>query len=378
MKHIKIIIGLTLLIFSPLTAFALTATWQATSTDKGYIAPTAINGNVPYLSFPFASTTATSTMAGINLPSGGCFAINGSCLSTGGGGSGTVGSGTTGQFPFYNANGTALTATSSIFVTQAGNVGISNSAPTTLFQVGGTNDGNLRFVQSGGQTGEIQLYYLNESVPRISLGRDMIANGIDGFILKSTSGGTIANSGVGLGSAVAGSLDFYTSNGTALTDRGELNSSGNFGIGTTTPTARFVSVAASTTAGTVANAYQGIVAITAGLENTVTKLFQEIDQWGDLIVSGDAPTLTSCTGGSVGSNSNQRAGSITIGTGLTSCGVLFAHPYPSGVSVHVFLNEDSGTILGFDAQSISTTGFTITAASVATADVVSYTVVASQ
>lgn len=153
---------------------------------------------------------------------------------------------------------------------------------------------------------------------------------------------------------------------------------GFVGIGTTTPSAKFVSVAASTTAGTTQTAYTGVVSIIAGLENTNVKLFETIDQWGGITASGDAPTLTACTGGSVNSNSNQRAGAITIGTGLTSCGVLFAHPYASGSTVHVFLNEDSGTLIGFGAQSVSTTGFTIAAASVATGDVVSYTVIATQ
>lgn len=57
----------------------------------------------------------------------GCAAVgaNGSLYSIGspcGSGSGTVGSGTQGQFPFYNSSGTTLTATSSLFVDQAGNI----------------------------------------------------------------------------------------------------------------------------------------------------------------------------------------------------------------------------------------------------------------
>lgn len=184
----------------------------------------------------------------------------------------------------------------------------------------------------------------------------------------------IGDTGTGMGQfgLGAGSVSIANSGVTTLT----TNSSHNFGVGTTTPTTKLSIEAASSTV--ASTGYAGLVDIISGLENTTLKLFEEIDQWGDLIVSGDAPSLTSCTGGTVNSPSDQRAGSITMGTGLTSCGVLFAHPYPSGSTVHVFLNEDSGTILGFDAQSISTAGFTITAASVATADVVSYTVVATQ
>jgi len=58
-------------------------------------------------------------------------ALNGLILAatSTGSGSGTVGSGTTGQFPFYNANGTTLTATSSIYITQSGNIGIATTSP---------------------------------------------------------------------------------------------------------------------------------------------------------------------------------------------------------------------------------------------------------
>ena len=47
----------------------------------------------------------------------------------GGGGSGTVSSGTQGQFAFYNAAGTTLTATSSLFLAQSGNIGIGTTTP---------------------------------------------------------------------------------------------------------------------------------------------------------------------------------------------------------------------------------------------------------
>ncbi|MDB5244335.1 MAG: hypothetical protein JWN18_205, partial [Parcubacteria group bacterium] len=82
------------------------------------------------------STTATSTFgSGINILTG-CFAVNGTCVSGGGaGGSGTVGSGTTGQFPYYAANGTTLSATSTLFLALSGNVGIGTTSPDSKFHV---------------------------------------------------------------------------------------------------------------------------------------------------------------------------------------------------------------------------------------------------
>jgi hypothetical protein len=91
-------------------------------------------------------TTATTSLygtGGINI-SGGCFAVNGTCIA-GGGGSGTVSSATQGQFAFYNANGTTVSGTSTLFASQAGNVGVGTSSPLAKFSVqgGGTGTGFL-------------------------------------------------------------------------------------------------------------------------------------------------------------------------------------------------------------------------------------------
>lgn len=77
------------------------------------------------------STTASN---GFNITSG-CYAVGNICL---GSGSGTVGAGTTGQFPYYAANGTTLTATSSIFVATSQNVGIATTTPLATLAVGGS------------------------------------------------------------------------------------------------------------------------------------------------------------------------------------------------------------------------------------------------
>jgi hypothetical protein len=130
--------------------------------------------------------------------------------------------------------------------------------------------------------------------------------------------------------------------------------SGNSGFGTTTPTAALVSVAASTTAQTVENGYQGQVSIIAGLENTVTKLFQEIDQWGHVITSGDTPTVSGGTSTIAG---NDRNGTISAaGVALTSVTVTFAHPYPTAPDC---VESDNSTALTADISSISATGFTV-------------------
>jgi hypothetical protein len=101
-------------------------------------------GNTNGINFSTATSTF-STTGGINLTSG-CFAVNGTCITGGGGGgSGTVNSGTTGQFPYYAANGTTLTATSTLFLTTSGNIGIGTSSPVNTFEVASNSAGIAKF-----------------------------------------------------------------------------------------------------------------------------------------------------------------------------------------------------------------------------------------
>lgn len=79
-----------------------------------------------------------ATAAGTFLAADGSGNIIATTTPSGGGGSGTVGTGLQGQFPFYNANGTTLTATSTLFLTQGGSVGVGITNPGAAFEVQGT------------------------------------------------------------------------------------------------------------------------------------------------------------------------------------------------------------------------------------------------
>ncbi len=70
----------------------------------------------------------------------GCVSSNsGTLYSTGiDCGTGNVGSGLTGQFPYYAANGTTLSATSSLFLATNGNVGVGTTTPDSTLDVNGT------------------------------------------------------------------------------------------------------------------------------------------------------------------------------------------------------------------------------------------------
>ena len=94
------------------------------------------------------SATSTSNV-GLNL-SGGCFAVNGSCVG-GGSGSGDVGSGTIGQLPYYAANGTTLTATSTLFLSTTESLGIGTSSPLAKADIYGnlSISGPSRYINFG-------------------------------------------------------------------------------------------------------------------------------------------------------------------------------------------------------------------------------------
>src|SRR6202030_3487167 len=79
--------------------------------------------------------------------------------------------GTTGQLPFYAANGTTLTATSSLFLSQAGNVGIGTTSPVAKFSVSGgdtrlketTDSPTALVVENAAGTSTLQVSTLNSS-----------------------------------------------------------------------------------------------------------------------------------------------------------------------------------------------------------------------
>ena len=85
--------------------------------------------------FRLTSATATSTAAnGIDLSSG-CFAINGVCVSGGGGGTGTVSGGTVNRLAYYTAGTTVSSANFLAVDTTYSRLGIGTTSPNWDLQV---------------------------------------------------------------------------------------------------------------------------------------------------------------------------------------------------------------------------------------------------
>ncbi len=135
--------------------------------------------------------------------SAGCgqFSSNGTLTSTGiacgsGGGSGTVNSGTTGQFPYYAANGTTLTATSTLFIDTAGNVGVGTSTPIATLTIQPPIAGRMAFyvatstgdsvLETDGKTGFTGIG-TTTAFAQLSVNPNALGSGIPEFVVGSST-----------------------------------------------------------------------------------------------------------------------------------------------------------------------------------------------
>ncbi|HUY62269.1 MAG TPA: helix-turn-helix domain-containing protein, partial [Candidatus Paceibacterota bacterium] len=168
--------------------------------------------------------TATTTFGGpINVS--GTIYVNGSPLA--GGGSGIVNSGSTGQIPYYAANGPAVSATSSLFIAPSGNVGIGTTSPSQRLSVKG----------NGLFSGSISAnsLALTNALPVASGGTGTSTAPAYGDVLLGNSAGgydLVATSSLGISGGSG--TNYWTLSGGNLYD----NSGTNIGIGTTSPFAK--------------------------------------------------------------------------------------------------------------------------------------------
>lgn len=206
---------------------------------------------------PFAAATiptslATSTLYG--AASTGGFVLQWSNAAGGlvlaatstGSGSGTVGSGTTGQFPFYNADGTTLTATSSIFILPTGQIGVGTLTPTAVnanakVTVAGTGSQDYIASTTDNTTLSDAIYNAYAPGSRVFIGAHgtnqvstqygITVGGYGEFAAIDSSFGT--SNGLLIGTRTTAKPIIF---GTNSLERVRIDSTGNVGIGSTSPT----------------------------------------------------------------------------------------------------------------------------------------------
>src|ERR1700675_1009130 len=171
-------------------------TAPATASIPQYVAA---DGNS---AFPYAAENSINNLSNVTIT--GATITNSSVNGGGGSGSGTVDSGTQGEFAFYDAPGTKLTATSSIFLAQSGDV-----------LIGATNDN---------YNSALSIYSTSTDGLTIDVNAADGANSID-----------FATAGQDewyeyLGGPALGDLSFWDT-----APRVTFQAGGNVGIGTTTP-----------------------------------------------------------------------------------------------------------------------------------------------
>ncbi|MBP6859832.1 MAG: beta-propeller fold lactonase family protein [Candidatus Magasanikbacteria bacterium] len=178
-----------------------------------------INSSSPYANL---SVNGDLAVTGGIYDSAGSRGINGQVLQTNGTvitwvstsslglGGNSVGSGTTGQFGYYSATGTTLTATSSLFLAESGNIGINTTTPLARLSVVGFGAGSVFDVASSTGASFFRILAngnigINSSSPVASLGI-RTATGTNPFLItSSTTGATLVsvltNGNVGIGTS---------------------------------------------------------------------------------------------------------------------------------------------------------------------------------
>jgi fibronectin-binding autotransporter adhesin len=258
------------------------------------------------------TAAATSTFSqGLNLKAG-CLAYNGTCITPG---SGTVNSGTAGQLAFYNASGTTLSATSTIFISQTGNFGIGSTSPNHQLTIAGTANGGNAWIESNANNAGLVLNNTQSG------GRQFEFDSAGGsatlastFYLNDDTSSKVTlavNSSDDLG--LGGNITANTLTGDDLT----LLHGGNVGIGTTSP---------FTTLSVGGSAYIGGNLTATGtlsigtLNGSLQAINGLLSATSTLSVAYGGTGSTTPLGGILIGNGNAGINSVTVGTGLTLTG----------------------------------------------------------
>ncbi|MBY0111112.1 hypothetical protein K2Y00_03890, partial [Patescibacteria group bacterium] len=264
-----------------------------------------------------------------------------------------IGSGTIGQVPYYAANGTTLTATSSLFISTNGNVGVGTTNPGQLFSVAAS----LPLV-SLLDTRNTDAWTIGE----IQSGIEFRSNDSSGTGLVGTTRTAINNVMENTSAAVG--MGFFTGAGVNHVERVRISAAGNFGIGTTTPQTTL--------------SVQGAGSFTGNLSSANLTATGTLSVAGLTTLANASTTNLSISGVTANTlmyaNTGKQLASVTLGAGftltngtLTYASSTFSADLLDGLDSTAFLRSNasdsytSGT-LTFDAATaldLNTTSLSI-------------------
>jgi hypothetical protein len=260
-------------------------------------------------SAPATTTTGTGvlTALGVNVGSAGAFITFNGALGTPSSGTvtnltgtasininGTVGATTanTGAFTnlsytgtFTGGTGVIAIGTNQIYKDASGNVGIGTSSPSAQLNVSGAGQTTANLTDAGSKLGTIYAYSPNAGVGdggAILLGAaSSVGQTTPQWAIKAL----LVSGGVNGRGDLAFSRRVNTSD-TALTEAMRIDSSGNVGIGTSSPTGKLDVAGTIKTLGyTVATLPTGVVGARAYVTNALAPTF------GATVVTGGAVTI---------------------------------------------------------------------------------------
>ena len=199
-----------------------------------------------------ATTTATSTYAGgINATSG-CFAINGTCVGGGGGGSGTINSGTINRYAYYS--GATTLDSANYLTTDITNqrLGVATATPFASLSVAGISGQTVPvFAVSTSTASATSTAFIIDKDGLVGIGDETPASLLtvgNGDLFQINSSGLalhplglvgtpsisfVGDTNTGMWSSAADTLNFST----AGSERMRIDSTGRVGIGTAAPSA---------------------------------------------------------------------------------------------------------------------------------------------
>lgn len=270
-------------------------------------------------------TTATSTFYGNGLNiSAGCFAINNVCVSASGGATVTSVSNSDGTLTISPTTGAVVaslnlanpnvwTAASSTFagnLTISGNATSTSATSTNLYISGAMNLASGLSYQING-TSALSATTLGSAVVNSSLTSVGTLTGLTVTGLSTLSGGILVNNAT----STITNLVLVNATSTNATTTNLYVSTGNVGIGTTTPAA-LLSVAGSAYLG---NSTANTLTIHSGVVNypvsaTSTVLNATINAWSISTSTSITPILSVSTFAGTGVASTTSAGRLGIGT----------------------------------------------------------------
>ncbi|MDO8567002.1 MAG: DUF5011 domain-containing protein [bacterium] len=322
--------------------------------DSG-IRVTAIGGNFTNLSggtTTLATTTFTHTaiLTPLATAAGTFLAVDGSgtiiATTTPSGGSGGVGSGTTGQLPYYAADGTTIAATSSIFLATSGNVGIGTTSPASRLDI--TNSATSSAVIS-----------LRDPLGNVSFelraGTSTLLNtfvGLEAGMVNTTGSSNIALGYRALTANTTGSWN-SASGAFALDSNTTGQSNSAFGYGTL--------AANTTTSNNSAFGYNTLAANTTGAQNSA---FGSVALDSNTTGSSNSALGYSALTANTAGESNSAFGRDTLGANTTG---NFNSAFGRD-SLSTNTTGANNSAFGYDTLSVNTTGENNSAFGISTLD----------